>query len=93
MLHLNDPTKGINRVSFLEYYDYPGLIGERFRRVFDVDDVGYILEVPFIKVMKDACIGRLKDKIAIVFQMLDFDNDGYVCKDDICALLLHVPIS
>ena len=41
--------------------------------------------------MKDACLGDLKSKLNIVFQMLDFDNDGYVSKDDVSSLLLHIP--
>jgi Ca2+-binding EF-hand superfamily protein len=79
-------------LAFLEYYDFPGMIGERFRRVFDVEDTGYIAKQSFIKTMRVACLGYVNEKINIVFQMLDFDNDGYVSKTEVSALLLHVPL-
>jgi hypothetical protein len=75
----------------LEYYDFPGIIGERFRRLFDPEDKGCITKSSYIQVMKEACLGDLKCKLNIVFQMLDFDNDGYVSKDDVSSLLLHIP--
>lgn len=38
----DDPSKGINMVSLLDYAHLPGVLGERFFRVMDSDNNGYL---------------------------------------------------
>jgi len=35
-------SKGINRVSFLDYCELPGILGERLFRLFDVNKDNYL---------------------------------------------------
>ncbi len=38
----DDKTKGINRLSILEYAALPGMLGERFFQVMDLNNDGYV---------------------------------------------------
>jgi hypothetical protein len=38
----DNPQKGINKVSLLDYAQLPGVLGERFFDVMDSDDNGYL---------------------------------------------------
>ena len=38
----DNPGKGINKVSFLDYAQLPGVLGERFFHVMDADDNAYL---------------------------------------------------
>lgn len=36
--------------------------------------------------------GSLEEKMTIVFKMIDFNQDGFITKDDCRAILAHIPI-
>lgn len=36
--------------------------------------------------------GSLEEKITIVFKMIDFNQDGFITRDDCRAILAHIPI-
>jgi len=38
----DNPEKGINKVSLLDYAQLPGVLGERFFNVMDLDKNGYL---------------------------------------------------
>lgn len=38
----DQPSKGINKVSLLDYAQLPGVLGERLFNVIDADDNGYL---------------------------------------------------
>jgi Ca2+-binding EF-hand superfamily protein len=83
----------ISSSDFLDFYDYPGIIGERFRKLMDPLDTGYIDAYTFSTVMTQLSVGTIQDKIKFVFQMMDFDSDGSISKEDIKTMLLHIPLA
>eukprot|EP00829_Urostomides_striatus_P017717 TRINITY_DN6203_c0_g4_i5.p2 TRINITY_DN6203_c0_g4~~TRINITY_DN6203_c0_g4_i5.p2 ORF type:complete len:142 (-),score=4.98 TRINITY_DN6203_c0_g4_i5:14-439(-) len=74
-----------------QFLTFPGLIGERFFVLFDIDKDGHLKKTEF-----ESCICRLFDtlfleKVKLVFDLFDFDSDGRISKEDIRTLLSHIP--
>ena len=44
----DDKSKGINKISFLDYCQLPGLLAERLFTVFDVDKDNYLSSKEFL---------------------------------------------
>ena len=79
--------------AIMDYYDYPGIICERFKKLLDPREEGYIQESAFIHAMTTLSIGGIQEKLKFVFQIIDFDNDGSISKEDIKTILLHIPVA
>jgi Ca2+-binding EF-hand superfamily protein len=52
---------------------------------------GWVGLEQFVIILSTITMGDIKDRISLVFQMLDLDNDGFLSKDDTMAVLLHIP--
>jgi hypothetical protein len=44
----DDKRKGINKLIMLEYSSLPGLLGERFFHILDIDRDGYLSQKEFL---------------------------------------------
>eukprot|EP00347_Sterkiella_histriomuscorum_P019499 403341396 len=84
--------KGINKIVFQEYANLPGLLGERFFKIIDENGDQLIDQKEFIHAMFKVYYSKLESKIKLVFDIYDFDSDGYISKEDIRIVLSHVPI-
>ena len=87
----HDKSKGINELSFSEYFSLPGLIGERLFNVFDKDSNGYLSPNEFINGMTILFSDSFTSLIAFTFTFYDFDNDNYITKEDIRLVLSYIP--
>jgi serine/threonine protein kinase/Ca2+-binding EF-hand superfamily protein len=87
----HDKSKGINELSFSEYFSLPGLIGERLFNVFDKDSNGYLSPNEFINGMTILFSDSFTSLIAFTFTFYDFDNDKYITKEDIRLVLSYIP--
>jgi len=70
----------------------PGIINDRFFAIFEKKgENGPIHEKSFVDGLSKVYLSCLTDKMKMTFEMFDFDNDGYVSKEDARILLSYVP--
>jgi len=70
----------------------PGIIGERFFSVMDLNSDGYIDVKEFIHGFFKVYYSNLDTKIKLAFDIYDFDKDGYIKKEDVRLILSYIPI-
>jgi len=90
--HSDNKQKGINKVTLLTYTNLPGIIGERFFAVMDLSKSDYVDIREFVHGFFKIYYSNLETKIKLSFDMYDFDQDGYITKEDVRLILSHVPI-
>ena len=83
----DDKSKGINKISFSDYCQLPGLIGERLFAVMDLDDDGYLNSKEFLSGLLRFYCSDFDQKMKFVFEIYDFDTDGYITKSDISTII------
>jgi hypothetical protein len=89
----DNKERGINKVTFLEYCQLPGIIGERFFAVNDKNRDDYLDQKEFLYGMIDYFCFNIDKMLAIVFKMFDFDKDKLISKDDVTTLLSSLPLA
>ena len=60
----------------LDYANLPGILGDRFFNVIDLDKNDYICEEEFIQGLFRIFCSTFDQKSEFVFEIYDFDNDG-----------------
>jgi len=85
--------KGINKVTIIEYANLPGILAEWFFSILDVNDDGFIDLWEFIYVMFKIYYSSVETQMRYVFDIFDFDRDGYITPEDSWIVLSYVPIS
>lgn len=88
----DDEAKGINKVSLLEYAHLPGVLGERFFAVMDTDNNNYLDQREFFTGLLRIFCSNFDQKTAFVFEIYDFDNDGFIAKNDISIIMSSLPV-
>ena len=90
-IHSENKEKGINRVSFKRYFPLPGLLNVRLFNLFDMNKSNYLSPRGFIEGMTVLFSESLKKLIKFTFCFYDFNNDGFVERDDIRVVLSYIP--
>jgi Ca2+-binding EF-hand superfamily protein len=70
----------------------PGIIGERFFAVLDLNNDDFIDLKEFVHGLFKVFYSSLETKIKLAFDIFDFDKDDYIKKEDISLVLSYVPI-
>ena len=83
---------GISRVTFYNYSKLPVLIADKLFNAFDKDNDSFLSLKEFIEGMNTLYYGTFKETAKIIFNMYDFDKDGYVNKEDIKILFSYLPL-
>ena len=89
----NDKDKGINKLSFLDYCQLPGILGERLFRLFDQNKDSYLSKREFLYGMLNFYCSNLDKKVNTIFKLYDFDCDSRVSKADIITLISSLPFN
>jgi len=84
--------KGIMKIIFLDYLKLPMFISEKLFSVFDEDKDGFLNSKEFILGMNKLYNGSYQDTIKLIFDILDFNHDGYIEKDDAKMILSLLPL-
>ena len=89
----DDKYKGVNNITFSQFYDLPGIILDRLFNVFDSNKNGFLDLNEFINGMCTLFTESFDELIKLVFRFYDFDNNGKVEKEDIRTVLSYIPIN
>ena len=81
----------INAVTFLEYCQLPGVIGDRLFAVMDVNRDGEIVEHHFIANLILIFMSDLATKLKLTFNIYDFNFDGKVSREEVRMILSYIP--
>ena len=84
--------KGIMKIIFFDYLKLPMFISEKVFTVFDEDKDGFLNSKEFILGMNKLYNGSYQDTIKLIFDILDFNHDGYIEKDDAKMILSLLPL-
>ena len=84
--------KGIMKIVFFDYLKLPMFISEKVFTVFDEDKDGFLSSKEFILGMNKLYNGSYQDTIKLIFDILDFNHDGYIEKDDSRMILCLLPL-
>lgn len=75
----------------MDYAQLPGILGDRLFNVMDADKNGYIDQGEFLFSLFRIYCSSFDEKSEFVFQIYDFDGDGYISKNDISTILSSLP--
>jgi len=84
--------KGIMKIIFFDYLKLPMFISEKVFTVFDEDKDGFLSSKEFILGMNKLYNGSYQDTIKLIFDILDFNHDGFIEKDDAKMILSLLPL-
>jgi hypothetical protein len=76
----------------LEYSSLPGLLGERFFHILDIDRDGYLSQKEFLYGLLGFYCSTFDQKIQLVFDLYDFDGDHFITKKDITIIISCMPV-
>lgn len=65
----NSREKRIDKVTFIQYCNLPGIISERLVKLFDTNNDGLITELSFISNMTKIFVSDLESRMRITFNM------------------------
>jgi tRNA A-37 threonylcarbamoyl transferase component Bud32/Ca2+-binding EF-hand superfamily protein len=88
-----EPSKGIKKLTFTQYYELPGIISDRLYAVFDRNNNNFLDPVEFIGGMKTLFTENFQQLAKFIFKFYDFDNDNLITKEDVRVVLSYVPLN
>jgi Ca2+-binding EF-hand superfamily protein len=69
------------------------MLAERFFSVMDLNGDTYIDYKEFLTGLLRIYCSTFEQRTKFVFDIYDFDSDGYISKDDISTILSYLPVS
>ncbi|UKJ89759.2 myosin light chain kinase [Theileria orientalis] len=84
-------TTGIDKETFLQYFNLPGLWGEQLFRKFDINYSGSVELDEFLIGISVSCRGTRTEKIYVLFKLFDLNNDNLIHKFELLAMLSNFP--
>jgi Ca2+-binding EF-hand superfamily protein len=69
------------------------MLGERFFHVLDVNGDGYVDYKEFMTGFLRIFSSTFDQRTKFVFEIYDFDADGYISKADISTILSYMPVT
>lgn len=79
--------KHIDKKTFLSFFKYPGMFGERIFRLFDVSERGYLNCDEFTGGLARFLNGSTDQKIEILFKLYDLSGTNSVSYEDLTTIL------
>lgn len=89
----SEPTSGIDRLSFLQYFKLPGIIGERIFNIFDNFGTKFIQNTSFISNMFKIYSSNFDVRLKFIFDVYDFNHDGKITREEVKTILTYIPIN
>lgn len=88
----SDKDKGISKLDFNEYYKVPVFIAEKLFNSFNKSNDNYLNFSNFAEGMCKLFLGNLEETALIIFNIYDFDKDGFINEGDVKVLLSYLPL-
>lgn len=85
-------SAGINKVTIIDYCQLPGIMAERFFSLLDANNDEYIDLREFVYILFKIYYANFDNQVKLVFDIYDFDKDGYITKEDVRIILSYIPI-
>jgi Ca2+-binding EF-hand superfamily protein len=85
-------SAGINKVTIIDYCQLPGILAERFFSLLDANNDEYIDLREFVYILFKIYYSNFDNQVKLVFDIYDFDKDGYITKEDVRIILSYIPI-
>jgi len=85
-------TAGINKVTIIDYCQLPGILADRFFSLLDANNDEYIDLREFVYILFKIYYSNFDNQVKLVFDIYDFDKDGYITKEDVRIILSYIPI-
>lgn len=82
--------KEIEKISFIEYMNLPFIVGEKLFNIIDKNRNGYLSQTEFVTGILSLYGGGLEETQKIIFDLLDFDNDGIIIPEDSRLLISFI---
>jgi EF-hand domain len=90
---LQNKKPSIEKVQLMEYVSLPGVLSDRLYAILSADcSDGRINSDKFYKIMSTVYCSDLIQKMGLVFSLYDFDNDGYIQREDVKIVLSYIPL-
>ena len=77
---------------FFDYIKLPIFIEEKVFNVFDKDKDNFLNQKEFIYGMNRLYNGNFDETLKLIFEILDFNHDEYIEKDDVKMILGLLPL-
>mmetsp|Transcript_20571 Transcript_20571/g.22930 ORF Transcript_20571/g.22930 Transcript_20571/m.22930 type:complete len:783 (+) Transcript_20571:2-2350(+) len=85
-------SSGINKVTIIDYCQLPGILAERFFALLDANSDEYIDLREFVYILFKVYYSSFEAQVKLVFDIYDFDRDGFITKEDVRIILSYIPI-
>ena len=87
-----NPDKGIEKFTLLQYWELPGVYGDRFFAIMDTDGSGFIELKEFLVAFFRVYCSDFETNLKLAFEFYDFDKDGLICEEDVSLVLSYADI-
>ena len=84
--------KIITKMDFYKYFDIPIFIVEKIFTSFSKTYRDYLCEEEFVDNLYKLYMGSFEETVKIIFDILDYDQDGILIKDEIKIFLSYLPL-
>ena len=88
-----DGHKYLTRMTFYDYIKLPIFIAEKLFSSFSVSSKNGLCESEFVNGLFKLYMGNFEETTGIIFNLLDFDKDGKINKEDARIILSYLPIN
>lgn len=88
----DDKDKGINYLTFSNFFKLPGVLATRLFSVFDTSKQGYLGLSQFYKGMVTVFDSKIETLIQFTFQFFDGDSDGKISPEDVRMIFQYIPL-
>ena len=88
-----DNKKYITRMAFYDYIKLPIFIAEKLFLSFTNSSSKGLCEEEFIENFFKLYMGSFEETTNIIFNLLDFDKDGVIKKEDVKIILSYLPLN
>ena len=88
-----DGHKYLTRMTFYDYIKLPIFIAEKLFSSFSISSKNGLCEAEFVNGFFKLYMGNFEETIGVIFNLIDFDKDGKINKEDSKIILSYLPIN
>jgi Ca2+-binding EF-hand superfamily protein len=86
-------SKCLTRMAFYDYMKLPIFIAEKLFQSFTKSSTEGLNETEFVEGFFKLYMGNFEETINVIFNLIDFNKDGIIKKDDAKIILSYLPLN